>query len=271
MSIWSHATKKDPCPICGKEDWCTFGERAMLCQRVESERPAANGGWYHHYEKSNLRVTNLPKPKPAPAPLQAATLMSQMAVVGLDSLAQSLGITAQSLEWLGCAWSNQHRAWAFPMCDGHGLPIGIRLRADSGQKWAVTGSRQGIFMPKKCNLQVTKIAYLPEGPTDTAALLSMGLFAIGRPNNLGGGEQIAQALKHFGIGRVVVVADNDEIKQGGKRPGMDGAVKLKKLLKLPSVIWCPPMPIKDVREFYRKGGTRQMIENEIKNKVWTRL
>ena len=154
------------------------------------------------------------------------------------------------------------------MKNGAGNIVGIRLRKADGFKWAVTGSRQGIFIP---NSDPQKIAYLPEGPTDTAAMLTMGLFAIGRPSCNSGNEYIKEALKRLHISRVVVVADNDEIKAGNRRPGLEGAIKLKRFLGLPSVIWMPPSPIKDVREFLGKGGTKQMIESEIKNKVWSRL
>ena len=275
--IWAHATKKNPCPICGKEDWCTFGEKAMLCQRVESNKPHSKGGWFHYYDqqKSNLQVTFRPLPsRPAPAELDAESFMDSLSGRGVVSdLAQSLGVSNESLELLGAAYSAQHKAWAFPMSDSDGKFIGVRLRNSEGQKWAVTGSRQGIFLPKS-NFQVTpKVAYLPEGPTDTAALLSMGLFAIGRPTCMSGNELIAQALKRIGIYKAVIISDNDGIKQLGNkeaRPGIVGAQKLKKELKISSVIWMPPAPIKDVREFYKRGGTVQQIESEIKNKVWSK-
>jgi len=276
--IWQHATKKNPCPICGREDWCSFGERMMLCQRVESARPHSKGGWFHGYPGSdgNFKVTKfIPPTRSAPQVLDAESVMDSVSGAGdIKSLSESLGVSMDSLDALAVGYSHAHKAWAFPMSDGDGKYIGIRLRNKDGQKWAVTGSRQGVFLPKS-NFKVTpKVCYLPEGPTDTAALLSMGLFSIGRPTCMSGNELVAQALKRLKIYKAVIISDNDGLKQFANkesRPGIIGAKKLKKELGINSVIWMPPAPIKDVREFYKRGGTAQQIENEIKSKVWSKI
>ena len=78
---------------------------------------------------------------------------------------------------------------------------------------------------------------------------------------------VKEHLKKSKIFKVVIVADNDSIKNG-KRAGIEGAKKLQKDIGLSSVIWMPPSPIKDVREFVRKGGTRQLIESDINSKTW---
>lgn len=273
MSIWAHATKLNPCPICGKDDYCTFGDRAMLCQRVESKWPALKGGWYHYYGES--RPEYIPQAKAAPKSIDAKKMLTEWNTNGpmIDCVpfrAGEIGVSTESLKNLGTVYSFKHNALAFPMSDGGGKYIGIRLRNSAGFKWAVPGSRQGIFIPN-CLMHETKICYLPEGPTDTAALLTMGLFAIGRPTCNSGNDHIKVALKRLGIYRAVIIADNDELKATGNRPGLDGARKLKKELGLASVIWMPPSPLKDVRQFLNKGGTRQMIESEIKNKIWSKL
>ena len=271
--IWPHATKQSPCPICGKEDWCTFGDRSVLCQRVESNSPAAKGGWYHRY--GDEKPACIPKAKPAPSQVNVDKLVSLWNNSPINhrdrsyEIASMLGVSRPSIINLGCCYAPSYKAWAFPMSDGNGNYIGVRLRNNNGDKWAVTGSRQGIFLPIVVG-DCVRIAMLPEGPTDTAACLTLGFFAIGRPTCNSGGEFIKQALKRLGINRAVIVADNDNIKANGARPGLAGAIKLKKELGLPSVIWMPPSPIKDVREFLNKGGTKQMIENEIKNKVWSK-
>jgi hypothetical protein len=276
--IFAHATPKNPCTICGNTDWCTFGDRAQLCQRVESDKPHPKGGWWHFYDqgKSNLKVT-IPKARVAPKELDAEDLMESIYNAPGNSrevifkLADELGVNQPSLINIRCAFFPKYAAYAFPMSDGDGKNIGIRLRNNSGEKWAVTGSRQGIFLPTFETED--KIAFLPEGPTDTAALLTMGLYAIGRPTCTGGNDLIAQALKRLGIRKAVIVADNDELKQLGPRqgrPGIEGALKLKKELGLPSVIWIPPAPIKDARAFLKAGGTKEMILADIKNKVWTK-
>ena len=245
----------------------------MLCQRIESTKPHSKGGWFHAYDKT-LPMVTLPKPKPAPPKINAAAiLLAYKSKRSINELAIKLGVSVDSLQALNVEWSETSKAWAFPMFDGDGTMIGIRLRNETGDKWAVTGSRQGIFLPSKMvtNGNAPKIAFLPEGPTDTAALLTLGFFAIGRPTCNSGNEMIAQALKRLKIFKVVVVSDNDGIKVTGQRPGIEGAMKLKKELKLSSIIWMPPAPIKDVREYLNKGGTKQMIESDIRCKVWTKV
>jgi DNA primase len=147
------------------------------------------------------------------------------------------------------------------MCDGHGNVVGIRLRNDRG-KFAVRGSRQGLFISAECgvrNAERADVLFVCEGPTDTAAVLELGLFAVGRPNCCCGGPEIRTYARRQAVNRVVIVADND-------RPGLDGARKVGGELKLPFAIYVPPA--KDVREFVRLGGTRAMIENTLKGIVW---
>jgi hypothetical protein len=70
------------------------------------------------------------------------------------------------------------------MCDGYGEVVGIRLRNERG-KFAVRGSRQGVFV---AGVPAQKTLFVCEGPTDTAAAVDLGLFAVGRPNCCCGGR-----------------------------------------------------------------------------------
>ena len=106
--IWPHATKSNPCPVCGKFDWCTFGDKATLCQRIESDKPAAQGGWYHFYGMSNTaRPLVLPKAKAAPKEIDCASMMAAWQRCGHDigPLVSNLHLPPDSLLSLGCAWS----------------------------------------------------------------------------------------------------------------------------------------------------------------------
>jgi DNA primase len=105
-----------------------------------------------------------------------------------------------------------------------------------------------------------KVLFVCEGPTDTAAALDLGLFAVGRPNCCCGGPEIKIFARHHAVARVVLISDND-------KPGLDGARKVGGELKLPFAVYVPPA--KDVREFVRLGGTRAMIECTLNNTVWT--
>lgn len=173
----------------------------------------------------------------------------------VDGLAMSLGVESESLRLVGCAWNG--RAWAFPMKNAAGEIIGIRLRDGSGNKWAVKGSKQGLFLSE---FGCEPVAYVVEGPTDTAAALSIGLSVIGRPSCLGQEDLILNYVQRQKIRRVVIITDNDE-------PGLRGAAKLQDTLTVPSCIWVPFT--KDLREFVILGGTREMIEAGVHDTVWS--
>jgi hypothetical protein len=200
-----------------------------------------------------------PPPKLQPPTINATKLMHEWRAAtpatALAEFAASLGVSTPSLVAVGAAWSALHSAWAFPMCDGHGNVVGIRLRNERG-KFAVRGSRQGIFLMDRV---AQKTLFVCEGPTDTAAAVELGLFAVGRPNCCCGGPEIQIYARHHSASLVVIISDND-------KPGLDGARKVGGELQLPFAIYVPPA--KDLRQFVQLGGTRAMIENTLKGIVW---
>lgn len=171
------------------------------------------------------------------------------------SLSKSLGVDYNSLLSVTCVVTPD-RNFAFPMCDGDKKVIGIRLRDNNGKKWAVKGSKQGLFIP--CDTP-QKDLYVTEGPTDCAAMLSMGLFSIGKAAAMQGPEEIVKFVTKNRIRRVIVIADNDDA-------GLRGATKLIDVCPVPCCELV--LPAKDAREFYRNGGTKTMIEAMVKNCVW---
>lgn len=200
---------------------------------------------------------------PSPPIVNCGKLMREWdAFVPAQEDANALGVSVESLLALGCRYAPPHRAWAFPMRDGYDEPIGIRLRSSDGRKWAVRGSRNGLFIP---NIDPKPVVYLCEGPTSTAAALTIGLYTIGRPACHLGGPDIKIALRRLGVSKAVIVADNDE-KPNGMTPGLSGANALAKEIGVRCVVWTPPT--KDIRDFVKAGGTRQMIESDLKNFVW---
>lgn len=273
MKIWTHASKSNPCPVCLKEDWCTFGDRAMLCQRVESEHAHPKGGWFHFY--STERPEYVPTGKEAPPPLaRAATLVeawaSRTSEDAIRTAAAALGVSTPSLRALNASWAAEKGAWAFPMRDRELQFCGIRLRSEDGFKWAYPGSRQGLFVP---SMVFPKTVYLPEGPTDTAACLTLGFASVGRPTCFSDAALVKDVLKKLGCWEVVIVADNDEMKRLGPRegrPGIEGAVKLREALGMRSKILVPPSPFKDIRQFVRGGGTAASVAFMLNQQVWRR-
>ncbi|HUE83337.1 MAG TPA: toprim domain-containing protein [Pyrinomonadaceae bacterium] len=263
---WVRVSRKHRCQICDKPDWCTYAPEAGIvsCMRVESDHPSRNslGGWLH-FTGDGYKPPYIPPAKPAiverPPDLHGlwGRWQSQTDFHHLDGFAMCLGVDTDALYSTGCAWADQYHAWAFPMKDAAGEMIGIRLRSESGQKWAVKGSRQGLFIPAASK---GATLYIVEGPTDTAAALTLGLNAIGRPSCMGCEEMVAEYTRRRGVRRVVVITDNDE-------PGLRGASRLQNALPVLSCLWTPPT--KDIREFLQLEGNRSMIESCIKDLVWT--
>ncbi len=253
-------SKGSPCPQCGKPDWCTVGDYGVVCMRVQSARPVKNGGWFHPFDAAGGRPMPPPPPRRQAPAINATALhrawLAATAPEALAAFAAALGLSTAALMAVGAAWAPPHDAWAFPMCDGYGNVVGIRLRNERG-KFAVRGSRQGIFLGA---VPAQKTLFVCEGPTDTAAAVELGLFAAGRPNCCCGGLEVRTYARRHECAHAVIVSDND-------KPGLDGARKVGAELRMPYAIYVPPA--KDLREFCRLGGSRNMIENTLKGTVWT--
>src|SRR4030042_3642665 len=56
--------RHNPCPVCGKPDWCMISPdgKAVICARGESPRAAGSAGWLHQIEHG------VPPPAPVPPP-----------------------------------------------------------------------------------------------------------------------------------------------------------------------------------------------------------
>ena len=227
--------------------------------RVQSEHPCKNGGWFHRVDfAARCAVQRRVEEPPTPTP-DFDRLLAEWGRNTDDAalcwFARSLGIKADALRALGVCQS-QPSVWAFPMRDQARRTIGIRLRNDDGKKWAVKGSHQGLFLN---NWPASGTALVCEGPTDTAAALALGFWAIGRPSCLGNNQALRELLKRSGVRRAVIVADND-------LPGINGAMRLAQELGLPNALLIPPA--KDLRAFVGLGATRDAVECLIANLVW---
>lgn len=277
MTGWQRVSRRDPCKICGKGDWCTYTDRGACCMRVESCKPMRNGGWWHSgggkapFVAVGEPVRTLPRSGTPPPNFAALISRWRKEKAGeLEPYAATLGVGKQDLDDLHVAYAPEYQAFAFPMYKPDGSISGIRLR-NSQRKWSVLGSHNGLFIPFAAIRRVASLnpVLLVEGPTDTAAGLALGFLTIGRPNNLTGGEMIAEVLKELQIIKdIIVVYDNDEhIDSMGKRirPGPMGAERLIKVLCRPVHRFIPPT--KDLRSFLTNGGTRELLLSVVRSTV----
>jgi len=227
-SEWIRVSKQNPCPICGKPDWCLVASdgSVAICPRTPSDRMAGSAGYIHDINPLIAATAPIPKmPEPEPHldidwQSGADQAVARMESFMYDELTKQTGLSKDELVCMQVGWSSKKSAYTFPMRDHEGRAIGIRLRTPDGNKYAVKGSRSGLFYagdpPSRGQVLVA------EGPTDTACLVGRGFSAVGRPSCNGGGLYLLKMLnwKH----EVVLVADND-------KPGRDGAASIAKLIK----------------------------------------
>lgn len=260
MSDWLRVSKRSPCPICLKPDWCmvTRDGAAAICPRVAdgAKRLLGEAGYLHVLRE------DMPRPRPRAMirrqyeqtePLVDFGALSMAYCDGagdkqLADHARQLGVTDLSLHRMG-AGIVQPQTWSFPMSTPDGKIVGIRIRHEDGKKWAVRGSKAALFIPTGMRGEDTLIVC--EGPTDTAAMLDLGYDVIGRPSCRGCHDYVAT----MGKGRnVVIVADEDG-------PGRDGADALAKAIrwKCKTVKIIEPNGRKDAREWCKRTTTNRAV------------
>lgn len=173
-----------------------------------------------------------------------------------DGFAMTLGVDPENLRSLGFVWTG--KTWAIPMHDANQKIIGMRLRDMNGNQWAVRGSKAGLFLPRGLDV-LDDTLFICEGATDTAAALTLGLRAVGRPSCIGQEDLINAYVTRNKIRQVVIIADQDG-------PGLNGARKLQHALTTRSCIVV--LPTKDIRDFVVAGGDADMIADIVKDTVW---
>ncbi len=211
-------------------------------------------------------------PCPAPTPPidwvgLCADIQEDLFGTELGTLHLQLGVSESSLARLECGWSAAEDAYTFPMRNGFGEIIGMSLRGRNGTKWAIPGSRLGLFIPY--NLGHSGPIFLPEGASDTAALLDLGFDAIGRPQALIRNEERLQWIRDLlatPLCRnrpVVIVADNDKGAgwAGAKQLARDLRICCRSIKILPPPPWC-----KDIRAWTLRGVTADVITGQLLNR-----
>jgi hypothetical protein len=125
-----------------------------------------------------------------------------------------------------CGGHKEYRgeALVFPEKDAAGGVVGALLRTWDGRKFQVEGGRRGMAYPDDWRDRPGGV-WCPEGPSDLAALLTMGLTGIARPNNLGGADALADMVRGLPPGRDVIILGERDCGPDGRWPGRDGAAE----------------------------------------------
>jgi hypothetical protein len=147
-----------------------------------------------------------------------------------------------------------------------GKVTGIRLRAPGGAKFAFTGGKDGLFLPRdgRPDAADSGLLLVTEGATDAIAGYNLGFTGVvGRPSCTGGTRPLIALTRTRKPAAVAIVADADA-------PGIAGAEWLAVALTLYCQdvrIITPPTGYKDLRSCVLAGATRFDINHRIRSAV----
>jgi hypothetical protein len=165
----------------------------------------------------------------------------------IRKLASTWTVSPESLRALGVGFDTY--AYTFPLYDPDGRVIGIRKRPikEVFRKHSATGSKLGLFIPD--GVTPANVQLVCEGGSDTAAALTLGFAAIGRP----GTHVCADMVGAFASRRInaflTIVADDDS---EGER-GAENLAEYLVSIGVPCRIIVPPEPYGDLRAWLASG------------------
>ena len=293
---WHPVTRSDPCEICGGTDNCTRSKdrNFIWCGRVSEGSIRQNkGGQFLHRHSYRPEAIDWLRSNPQTACVVKSQSHTDQVKSSIDwekrahdaythlnaglmrsELSKALGVGIEALEQLGVGWLGKARGWSVPERDASGKVIGINRRLLDGKKRREQGSQSGLtFDPKRwLECEDNSDIYLIEGASDTAAMMTMKLSAVGRPSNLAGVQLLGELLKDVpNHRRIVVVGERDRKPHGDLQPatrskhnpncekcavcwpGWFGAIRTaeKLALNLNRTVWwtLPPEGSKDLREW----------------------
>ena len=239
---WNRVSRRNVCPICEGSDNCSISDdgTAVWCGRIQDGSTNQNAGGQffhsmrdnhqyhaHRYENSHHRSYLQPSKsvsgsRPDFARIVSAGFSHPDAGNARIKLATLLGVSVVALERLrvGIAESDQQRVWIFPERDAQGDVIGVLRRFENNDKRTWPNSDRGLTFADDW-FAADGPLFLVEGPTDTSALLSLGLCSVGRPSNVGGLNLLVNLLLDFPLARdVIVIGENDRKSHEQLKPGV---------------------------------------------------
>lgn len=302
---WEHTGPDKPCRACGKSkrgNRCLYNrhEEVAICYYEPSKhrrRPTTAGdSWTHFFKpredrpRSSFKTFTVRVAKKAESPRRydlaalAAKFQGQMTFERLDALSRQLGLSRRSLTRLDIGWSSGELmfveklqaerpqfAWTFPRRNAAAAIAGISMRPEQGNKYTWAGSGGGLHIPR--GFAECGVAFLCEGPSDTAAALDLGLNAFGRSSCSSDVDQVIAFVQLHRIERLIIFSQLDEAHYRPKTrevyyPAQDGAKALANALALRvpdiRVIEPPAHPgHKDVRDWKNRGATAADVESRV--------
>ena len=215
---------------------------------------------------------------------RAAKCQQAVSDKSIEGLARKWGVSAESLKALGVGFDGT--AFTFPMLDGEGRIVGLRRRFRTGDKAAVDGSTNGLFIPEASSLKTFRslpcvqggarasalsahrcaegvapgnVQLICEGESDTAAALTLGFTAVGRPGATACNAEVVRLLGGCPVAFPCIVADNSDQERAGAERLSDDLVAAG----IPCRVVWPPEGIKDLRKWVRQGLTADELRKHI--------
>lgn len=299
LDRFHHVSRREPCPVCQHTDWCLISNDGgtCICQRIDSGKPmVSTGGWIHVLK----RIAPPQRVRRAAPPVRVRLFDAERAMRGFrdeyegadcepwtaaTELGKELGLTGAVVDRLLPGRSKFYQSWCFPMMDGDGQVVGIRLRRyGSSDKFSVSGSRDGLFYDPELEPTVEtdgckyRELVICEGASDCAAGYEIGLPCVGRSSCATGAAELKQLCKRLSVNRVTIIQDNDHYKAHVTKaacgapmrkvwcPGKEGAEKLAQALGRMYRIVTPPQ--KDLRDWVKSGCSKSTFSMVAKLQKW---
>jgi hypothetical protein len=267
-------TPEDPCPICGGDHKCSVGDddNFVLCGRRSGEvegfncyGPASGDPQFYIYRRR--RIGGEPGKVVGPTDRElgsepspdwgrvAAAYEGDLAPREELELASALGLPVEGLLRLGVGYIPKEECWTFPERDAAGRVVGINRRYRDGRKRMMKGGSRGLCYADDWDRADGPIL-VPEGPSDCATLIALGLPAVGRPSNTGGVDLLVALLQDVPVDRPIVIVGENDQRTDGRWPGHEGAMAiaggLARRLNRTILVALPTAGTKDVRDWFRQ-------------------
>lgn len=254
--------------------------------RAKSAKPAKGAGWIHDLNGAPIQLPREPKPQRRREDIDwGAEVMKRFehprALMQRLKTATQLGVSAKALEGLcvgyGCDRDGREYA-SFPM-KARGKFVGYVRRYQDGGKKTAWGSKCGLFYAEEWNTGGAIL--MPEGASDVARLIDLGISAVGRPACLGGVDLLDLLLRGNRRQPLLVLGEWDfHPERRGKLescpaecagcmhcwPGKAGAIEtarqLGEALRRPVRAMFPPDGAKDARDWVGSCG-REFVKRLI--------